>query len=226
MPVNSQQLTVNSESPRLPVSPSPRLRSLDSSQECVEKLTEAAIAHSSKLKTLDERIALVNERLELMGERIDYSQNRQWTNYITLDPIKLVQNLFGGGDVQRDRIAIADLEVKAATLEAARAELERQREEVKSQLREKVLALVLDYEAAQRQYSLAQSKLTTYNQQRQIIEIGYRLGRGLQEVESKLDEIVAVRSPYSGRVRRVKTIQNSKLSIQNCNQWGLVPTTD
>ncbi len=25
---------------------------------------------------------------------------------------------------------------------------------------------------------------------------------------------------------RVKTIQNSKLSIQNCNQWGLVPTTD
>jgi hypothetical protein len=31
--------------------------------------------------------------------------------------------------MQRDRIAIADIEVKAATLEAARAELERQREE-------------------------------------------------------------------------------------------------
>ncbi len=177
----------------------------------MEKLTEAAIAHSSKLKTLDERIALVNERLELMGERIEYSQNRQWTNYITANPVELVQNLFGGGGVQRDRIALADLEIKAATLEAARAELERQREEVKSQLREKVLALVLDYEAAQRQYSLAQSKLTTYNQQRQIIEIGYRLGRGSttemlglwQLLESLEEQVVTAQTLQAQAVRQL-----------------------
>ncbi|MFM6064241.1 MAG: hypothetical protein ACKPAE_17985 [Microcystis panniformis] len=35
------------------------------------------------------------------------------------------KNLAGGGEMQRNRIAIADLEVKAATLEAKRAELER-----------------------------------------------------------------------------------------------------
>ena len=43
----------------------------------------------------------------------------------------LIRNLAGGGDMQRDRLAIADLEVKGATLEAARAELERQREQEK-----------------------------------------------------------------------------------------------
>ena len=35
-----------------------------------------------------------------------------------VDPLRLVANIFGGGDVQRDNIAIADLEVKAATLVA------------------------------------------------------------------------------------------------------------
>jgi hypothetical protein len=32
---------------------------LDSSKECVEQLTELAIANSSKLKTLDDRLALI-----------------------------------------------------------------------------------------------------------------------------------------------------------------------
>jgi hypothetical protein len=42
-----------------------------------------------------------------MGDRIAYSQKKTWTNYVTLDPIKLLQNLFGGGDVQRDRLAVS-----------------------------------------------------------------------------------------------------------------------
>jgi hypothetical protein len=55
---------------------------LDSSKECVELLTERAIAHSPKLKTLDERIALIDKRLELMGDRKDYAESRLWTNYL------------------------------------------------------------------------------------------------------------------------------------------------
>ncbi len=165
LPVNSQQLTVNSESsqpitesPRLPVSESPRLPCLDSSPDCISQLTEAAIANSPELVTLDEQIALVNERVELMGDRIDYTSSKRWTNYLTTDPLRLVANIFGGGDVQRDNIAIADLEVKAATLEATRANLERRRAEVKSQLREEILTLVLDYEAAGRQAALVESQ--------------------------------------------------------------------
>ncbi|MBE9168597.1 hypothetical protein IQ238_14125 [Pleurocapsales cyanobacterium LEGE 06147] len=49
-----------------------------------------------------------------MDDRLEYSQKKTWTNYVTLDPVKLLQNLFGGGDVQRDRLAIADLEIKTA----------------------------------------------------------------------------------------------------------------
>jgi outer membrane protein TolC len=80
--------------------------------------------------------------------------------------------------MQRDRIAIADLEVKAATLEAARAELERQREEEKALIGDKVLRLVLDYEAVSRKYDLVRSQLKTYNQQQEIMRIRYRLGQG------------------------------------------------
>ena len=93
-----------------------------------------------------------------MGDRIDYTSNKRWTNYLTLDPVRLIANIFGGGDVQRDNIAIADLEVKAATLEATRANLVWRRAEVKSQLREEILTLVLDYEAAGRQAALVESQ--------------------------------------------------------------------
>ncbi len=93
-----------------------------------------------------------------MGDRIDYTSSKRWTNYLTTDPLRLVANIFGGGDVQRDNIAIAELEVKAATLEATRANLERRRAEVESQIREEILTLVLDYEAAGRQAALVESQ--------------------------------------------------------------------
>jgi hypothetical protein len=42
-----------------------------------------------------------------MDKRIDHAHNRSWTNYVTIDPVKLLQNIFGGGDVQKDKIVIA-----------------------------------------------------------------------------------------------------------------------
>ncbi len=80
--------------------------------------------------------------------------------------------------MQRDNIAIADLEVKAATLEATRANLVWRRAEVKSQLREEILTLVLDYEAAGRQAALVESQLASHNIQQQLVEIDYRQGVG------------------------------------------------
>jgi hypothetical protein len=151
---------------------------------------EKAIAHSSKLKTLDDRIALIDRRLGVSRDSIDYANNKLWTNYLPssttfgdsvldiINPFAWIKNLAGGGEMQRDRLAIADLEVKAATLEAARAELERQREEEKVLLGEKVLRLLLDYEAVSRKYELVESQLKTYNQQQEILRIRYRLGEG------------------------------------------------
>ncbi|TRU81248.1 MAG: hypothetical protein EWV76_21520 [Microcystis novacekii Mn_MB_F_20050700_S1] len=41
---------------------------LDSSKDCVEQLTEKAIADSAKLKTLDDRIALIDKRLGVLTD--------------------------------------------------------------------------------------------------------------------------------------------------------------
>ena len=80
---------------------------LNSSNECVAELTEKAIANSHKLKTLEERITLIEQLLELAEDRIEYTRKKKWTNYISANPINILQNIFGGGDVQRDNIAIA-----------------------------------------------------------------------------------------------------------------------
>ena len=53
---------------------------------------------------------MINQQLEFTDERQDYARARQWTHYITLDPIRLFQNVLGGGDVQRQALALAELE--------------------------------------------------------------------------------------------------------------------
>ncbi len=79
----------------------------------------------------------------------------------------------------------------------------------------KQLLLVLMLPSLQRQqrryqHSLEMSRYQT-NLQRQQYQLASLVNQ-LQEVESKLEEIVAVRSPYSGRVRRVKILgQNERL---------------
>jgi hypothetical protein len=155
----------------------------------VEQLTQAAIATSLTLQTLNERITLIDDRLALMGDRKDYAESKLWTNYLPtttnidgiIDPFAWIRNLAGGGDMQRDRLAIADLEVKAATLEAARAELERQREQEKILLGEKVLQLLLSYEAATRQVELVESQIETFQVSRQVFRIRYQFGEGTTE---------------------------------------------
>ena len=66
-----------------------------------------AIANSPKLKQSESRIALIEQRLAVTEERIDYTSKKKWTNYISTNPVNIIQNLFGGGGVQRDNIAIA-----------------------------------------------------------------------------------------------------------------------
>ena len=161
-----------------PVEREKNLPCLNSSNQCVRQLTEKAIANSPKLKQSKSRIALIEKRLAVTGEKIDYTSKKKWTNYISTNPVNIIQNLFGGGGVQRDNIAIADLEIKTTDLLAAKAELERQQESEKLKIEDTVLRLVLDYEAAQRRHDLLSSQLQTLEQQREVMRIAYRLGRG------------------------------------------------
>ena len=181
---------------------------LDSSNECVRILTEKAIAYSHKLKQSESRISLIDERLALTESRIDYTSKKKWTNYISTNPVDIIQNLFGGGGVQRDNIAIANLEIRTADLLAAKAELERQQEEEKVKLSDRILKLLLDYEAANRRQELLTSQLETLDRQREVTRIAYKFGRGstaqvlgmedkrdrylekIVEVEIKTDEAV------------------------------------
>jgi predicted ATPase len=177
-------------------------------------LTGKAIANSSELVTLDEQIALIDKRLAVAGERIEHTSKKRWTNYLSTDPLRIAANVFGGGDVQRVTIAIADLEVKSAELEAYRANLHRRQAEVKSQLKEDVLGLVLEYEAAEREYVLAQSKLVTYSQQRQLIEIDYQFGNGSttqmlslwQQGESLEAEVIQIESKKAEITRKIQQL--------------------
>ena len=151
---------------------------LNSSNECVEQLTVIAIANSFKLHSSAERIALIEQRLAVTEERIDYTSKKKWTNYISTNPVNIIQNLFGGGGVQRDNIAIANLEVRTTDLLAAKAELERQQEAEKLEIEDEVLNLLLDYEAKERKHELLLSQLETLEQQREVVRIAYCMGRG------------------------------------------------
>ncbi len=130
-------------------------------------LTQQAIAQSSEIEA-------INEQLELTAQRQDYAESRQWTNYLTLDPIRLVQNVLGGGDVQRDRIAIASLELETANLI-------RRREEVAEGIAHEVVGLVLDYEKLDRQADLSASQLETHRLRVTVRESAYRTGQSSTE---------------------------------------------
>ena len=167
---------------------------LNSSSKCVKQITSRAIANSPKLKQSKSRIALIDQRLAVTEERIDYTSKKKWTNYISADPVNIIQNLFGGGGVQRDNIAIASLEIRTTDLLAAKAELERQQEEEKLKIEDKVLRLVLEVEAAKRKYNLLSSSLETLEQQREVMRIAYRTGRGstsqILGMESRRDRTI------------------------------------
>lgn len=116
-------------------------------------------------------IAAINEQLALAADRQDYTESRRWTNYLTLDPMRLVQNVLGGGDVQRDQIAIASLELEAANLIRRRAA-------VAEGLAGDVVGLVLKYEKLGREVALAQSQLEAHRMRTAVMEAAYRSGQG------------------------------------------------
>ncbi len=158
------------------------------------ELTEKAIANSFKLETLEQRITLIEQRLKVAEDRIEYTSKKRWTNYLSANPVNILQNIFGGGDVQRDNIAIASLEIRTADLLAAKAELERQQEEEKVKIGDRVLRLLLDYEAAQRRHELLTSQLKTLEQQQRVARVSYRRGRGstsqMLGMEDKRDRMI------------------------------------
>jgi outer membrane protein TolC len=94
---------------------------------------------------------------------------------------------------------------------AAKAELERQQEEEKVRIGDKVLRLLLDYEAANRRHQLLSSQLETLEQQREVTRIASKFGRGstsqilgMEDRRDRLSEqLVDVEIKRSGAVREL-----------------------
>ncbi len=191
---------------------------LDSSSECIEQLTEAAIAHSEELKTLEARIGLLDRRLSLAGESINYAESKIWTNYIPdslssnplniINPFSWIKNIFGGGDIQRSRIAIADLELKKANVEAQRAGLERRYSEVLAKTREQILTLVLEYEAVTRLTALISTQLNNHQVISKVVEIEYRFGGSST-------------NSYLAAIEKQERLENQLIELQISQQESL-----
>jgi hypothetical protein len=158
-------------------------------------LTEGAIAQSSEIEAIEQRLAL-------MAQRLDQAQRRRWTNYLTLDPVELVQNLLGGGVVGRDKVTLAGLELQAA-------DLVRRRQEVAEALGREVVERVLAYERLGRELGLLESQIETQRLQQAVLEATYRTGQGstvqmlgvwqrTQELQGEMEE----RSVTQEQVRR------------------------
>ena len=75
-----------------------------------------------------------------------------------------------GVDVQRDRLAIADLELQVA-------DLIQRREEVAEELAAEVVNLVLAYERLERELELLASQIETQQLQQAVMEAAYRTGQ-------------------------------------------------
>ncbi|NEP54534.1 MAG: TolC family protein [Moorea sp. SIO3C2] len=145
---------------------------LSSEVQCLGELTELAFAFGMALPNAHSlEIQSIDEHLVLGDENIDHARQRRWTNYITLDPVRLVQNILGGGDVQRDRLDIAELELR-------QADLVRRRWEVTEAIASDVIDLVLEWERLDRRVELLVSQLQTQTQRQAVMEAAYRTGAG------------------------------------------------
>ncbi|MEM9804905.1 MAG: hypothetical protein AAF959_06470 [Cyanobacteria bacterium P01_D01_bin.56] len=149
--------------------------------ECLAQLTQQALDHSSEIEA-------INQQLELTAERQDYSESRQWTSYLTLDPVKLLQNAMGGGEVQQNRLVIAGLELEMANLI-------RRREEVAEDLANDVLDAVLDHQALTREARMLATRVANQRQRQAVTEANYRTGQGstdaMLRVWQRTEDIVA-----------------------------------
>lgn len=152
---------------------------LNSTPECIDKLTELAVNHSLEIETLNGQIGILGDRDQLLRDRIDYTRSNQWVNLLEnplTNPVGFIQNIFGGGNYQRSEIAITDLEIKKSQLEAYGAELVRRKAEVEGSLKEEILALVLTYERESRQQQLLFNQLENQSILSNVVEIDYRFG--------------------------------------------------
>lgn len=116
--------------------------------------------------------------MELAARQIDRQYERRWTtilpalgDLLSLNPLRLIETLFGGSSARDVDLQIAEIELRVS-------DLIRRRAEVTVSLHDRVTELVLSVERGDRQIDLLQSQLTSHTSRVAVMEASYRAGAG------------------------------------------------
>jgi hypothetical protein len=170
-----------------------------SQPQCLNPLTQAAIAQNLELQTID-------DRLKATQTRIDQQRRGKWKTWVQPNPIGIVANILGGGDAQRVEQAIGDLELQLG-------ELRRRRSQVETATREQVLGLLLAIEQLGRSVEELRVAQAVNAQRLAVIEVGYKFGRGSTVEMMALWQAAEMEKGRIGEVERDRVQQLNKLAV-------------
>ena len=128
-----------------------------------------------------------------------------------MEPVKLIQNIFGGGDVQRNQLTITDIEVKINSLKANKNSLENQLIVEKDKLKNEIAIALLNIQESRERIKLINQKRAKVKLQSQVFLIKYSNGEGTtnqylnyQENIDRLDfDLLKATNDYQQNVSRL-----------------------
>ena len=162
---------------------------------CLDDLTNKAIVSSLIIQSLDNEILRTSEQLDYLKGEIEYYKSRLWTGYITLDPLKILENLFGGGKVRDTKLTIVDLESKVAELENNEVQLQNQLIIEKQKIQNTIFTLITSLQENLETIELIKTRIDSTKLQFEVFSIGYVNGVGsTSEYLSYQDKIYSLES--------------------------------
>jgi hypothetical protein len=179
--------------------------------ECIDDLSNKAIANSLVIAELENKIELVEKQIDYLQEKISYYQSRNWTDFITLDPVKFVQNIFGGGDVQKTQLTITDLQVKVDRLKTDKINLEKELIIKQEEIKNKVANLLFKLTENEQKILLIEQQLENFKLSNQVFLIKYSNGEGTtnqylsyQDKKEKLEfQLLSLNNDYQKTINQL-----------------------
>ncbi len=146
--------------------------------DCSGYLSERAIANSPIIQEIEDKIILVEKQIDYLDEKVAYYKSRNWTDYITIEPVKFVQNIFGGGDVQKTQLTITDLEIKADRLKIELINLEKEKVVKEEEIKLSVVEYLDKLQELQSKIQLLRKQQDNFEISRSAFLIKYQNGEG------------------------------------------------
>jgi type I site-specific restriction endonuclease len=148
---------------------------------CRQYLTDRAIDKSLLVQSLQQKIKVTEEQINYLNSEIEHYKSRGWIDYITLKPLEIIENLFGGGKARETKLRIIDLETKVGELKDNKSHLENQLIITKEEIKNEMTIVLINIQEAKSQIKLIEEKIKKTNLKNKIFAIQYRYGEGTTE---------------------------------------------